>query len=315
MPRSTPMLGPEAPPGPRPRAPEQKGRPVLVDRSIPFIDTHHHLWQLERFRYDWLSGNRDSVLGDCAALRVDYTVDDLLADFAGSNVVKSIHVEADYSGPDPVEETRWLQSIADRQGFPHAIVVYCDLERDGADAELARHVESPNLRGIRIRSHPEDPDVGPFQRNYAALERFNLSYELNATPDKLRSGRDVAIAHPGIQVILGHTGMPLERSAEYFRTWRAAMRNLAGAQNVAVKISGLGMIQHRWTVDSIRPWVLETIELFGADRCMFGTNFPVDKLYSSYQMLVDAYREIIAGFGREEQEKLLYRNAEKFYRI
>lgn len=230
-------------------------------------------------------------------------------------MVESIHVEADYSGPDPVEETRWLQSIADRSGFPHAIVAYCDLEREGADGELARHAESPNVRGIRLRSHPKDADAEPFLLNYAALERFNLSYDLNATPDQLRSGRDVALAYPGIQVILGHTGMPLERGAEYFSTWRAAMRDLAVAPNVAVKISGLGMIDHEWTVDSIRPWVLETIELFGADRCMFGTNFPVDKLYSSYQVLVDAYRQIIGSFDHDEQEHLLYRNAQKFYRI
>ena len=292
-----------------------------VDRSIPFIDTHHHLWELGRFYYDWLQdpgwAGHNALIGDYKAIRVDWPIERLLKEFYGSNVVKSVHVEAAYAGADPVEETAWLQSLADTYGFPHALVVFCDIEKPDGAEQLARHVEYPNVRGVRIRAHPDDPGTDAFRSSYSALARHGLSYELNASPGKLISGRDVARAFPDIQVILGHAGFPIERTPEYFDQWKTEMSALAEADNVACKISGFGMVDHDWTIESIRPWVLHCIEAFGVDRSMFGTNWPVDILYSSYLRQVDAYRTIIAreGFSRDDQENLLYRNAERFYRI
>lgn len=292
-----------------------------VDRSIPFIETHHHLWELGRFPYNWLQDPGTEVhnrtLGDYKLIRTDWGIERLLKEFYGSNVIKSVHVEGDSRAPDPVDETAWLQGIADQHGFPHAIVVYCDLERDGAEQELERHLAYANVRGVRIRAHPDDPDSAAFRAAYAALARHGLSYELNASPGKLLSGRDVARRVPEVKVVLGHAGFPVERTTEYFEWWRSEISGLAEADNVACKISGLGMVDHDWTIDSIRPWVLQCIEAFGTDRAMFGTNWPVDLLYSSYLRQIDAYRTIIAqaGLSRDDQEKLLFRNAEKFYRI
>ena len=105
-----------------------------VDRSIPFIDTHHHLWELGRFRYDWLTDvvradgtagpvvDNSTVLGDYRMIRKDWPMDRLLKEFYGSNVIGSVHIEAAYAGPDPVEETTWLETVADATGFPSAIV-------------------------------------------------------------------------------------------------------------------------------------------------------------------------------------------------
>ncbi|MBA2576186.1 MAG: amidohydrolase family protein [Euzebyaceae bacterium] len=286
---------------------------------LDFVDTHHHLWDLGRFHYDWLSGEgwpgHTALLGDYSSIRRDYLVEELLAEFATANVVKSVHVEAAYAGPDPVEETEWLQQVAEEHGFPHALVVFCDIEAEDADAQLDRHCACDNVRGVRIRAHPDDVTDPAFRTAFAALGRRNLSYEQNASPGNLVSGRDLARDFPNTQIILGHTGFPLERTDEYFQRWRTEMAELAEAPNVAVKISGLGMVDNAWTVDSIRPWVLSTVEIFGVDRCMFGTNWPVDKLFSTYADLVAAYAEIIADFSRDEQEQLFSRNAERYYRI
>jgi len=286
---------------------------------LAFVDTHHHLWDLGRFHYDWLSGEgwpgHTALLGDYSSIRRDYLVEELLAEFATANVVKSVHVEAAYAGQDPVEETEWLQQVAEEHGFPHALVVFCDIEAEDADAQLDRHCACDNVRGVRIRAHPDDVTDPAFRTAFAALGRRNLSYEQNASPGNLVSGRDLARDFPNTQIILGHTGFPLERTDEYFQRWRTEMAELAEAPNVAVKISGLGMVDNAWTVDSIRPWVLSTIEIFGVDRCMFGTNWPVDKLFSTYADLVAAYAEIIADFSRDEQEQLFSRNAERYYRI
>ena len=295
-----------------------------VDRSIPFIDTHHHLWELDRFDYDWLKDpggvghNAQLGVGEYKAIRRDWPIARLLKEFYGSNVVKSVHVEADYSGPDPVEETAWLESVANGSGFPQALVVFCDLERPDGEAQLARHVQaSARTRGVRIRAHPDDTTANAFRTSYAALGKYGLSYELNASPGKLISGRDVALAFPDIQVILGHAGFPSQRSGAYLETWKAEISALAKAPNVACKMSGFAMADHDWTIASIRPLVLHCIEAFGVERSMFGTNWPVDQPYSSYLRQVDAYRLILAreGFSRADQERMLYLNAERYYRI
>jgi predicted TIM-barrel fold metal-dependent hydrolase len=293
-----------------------------IDRSIPFIEAHHHLWELDRFPYAWLRdpGNpgHNEFIGEYKMLRQDWGPARLFREFYGQNVVKSVHVEGDSNAPDPVAETAWLDTVADEYGMPNAIVAYTDLEADGAEAELDRHLAaSSRVRGVRIRSHPADPDTAAFRQAYAALAPRNLSYELNASPGQLLSGRDVATANPDVQVILGHTGNPLQRDAEYFDWWRREISALAEAPNVAVKISGLGMGDHQWTVDSIRPWVMHTIESFGPERSMFATNWPVDVLFAPYMEQVDAYRAIIAdaGFSREDQERMLHGNAERLYRI
>jgi predicted TIM-barrel fold metal-dependent hydrolase len=299
-----------------------------VDRSIPFIETHHHLWELGRFRYDWLVDelrpdgsigpvmDNGPVLGDYRMIRQDWPMDRLLKEFYGSNVIRSVHVEAAYAGPDPVEETIWLDSVAERYGYPHALVVFLDVERPGADEALERHLDaSARVRGVRPRGHPADRRSAAFRESMTALAKNGLSYELNASPGALLAGRDAAKQFPDTHVILGHAGFPLKRTREYFDQWRSEMSALAEVPSVACKVSGLGMVDHGWSVDSITPWVLHCIDAFGPERIMFGTNWPVDVIFSSYLRQVDAYRWIIAraGFSRDEQEAMLFRNAERFY--
>ncbi|MEP6638438.1 MAG: amidohydrolase family protein [Chloroflexota bacterium] len=294
-----------------------------VDRSIPFIEAHHHLWELDRFHYDWLTDpgweGHNALLGDYKMIRS--TIGNpwrFFKEFYAANVIKSVHIEAAYAGPDPLEETVWLEQIANETGMPNALVVFCDIEADGAEAKLDQHLAaSDRVRGVRIRAHPADADTAAFRAGYKALSARNLSYELNASPGNILNGRDVAAANPDIQVILGHAGFPVQRDDEYFNQWRSEISALAKVDHVSAKVSGFGMADNHWTIDSIRPWVLHMIEAFSPDRIMFGTNWPVDILYATYLEQTDAYRRIIAeaGFSRDEQERMLYRNAEKFYRI
>jgi predicted TIM-barrel fold metal-dependent hydrolase len=291
------------------------------DRSIPFIETHHHLWELDRFPYNWLAepglAPMTQRLGEYDLIRVNWGPERLRREFYGQNVIKTIHVEADYSGPDPVEETAWLEAVAAEHGFPNGLVVFCNTDDSAAAAVLERHlVASSRLRGVRNREHPTEPSPA-FLANYRRLGELGLSYELNASPGRLLAGRDVAAANPDTQMIVGHAGFPTRRDPAYFETWRTEMHELGRLPQVACKVSGLGMIDHDWTVDSLRPWVLECIEAFGPERAMFGTNWPVDILFATYLEQVDAWRTIIAeaGFSRADQEAMLFRNAERIYRI
>ena len=283
-----------------------------------FIDCHHHLWDLEKGHYSWLEEEdpeETAIVGDYSAIRRSYRISDLLADFEGSNVVKSVHVQAEYGGPDQVWETAWLQGIADEHGYPHGIIAKTDLSSDTVKAELERHGEHANMRGVRNFVQGDDLLTPEIRRGFQALLDLGFVYDLNSTWEGMDGAREAAALFPDLRFILGHAGMPLERTKDYFDSWQAAMKRLAEAPNVVVKISGLGMVDHNWTVESIRPWVEATIEAFGVERCMFASNWPVDRLYSDYSTVVDAYRTITSGYSEAEQDALFWQNAEREYGI
>ena len=130
--------------------------------------------------------------------------------------------------------------------------------------------------------------------------------------EKLRA---LAGKFSNIRVVVDHAGFPDQRSDEYFRMWRGGMTVAAEPENTVCKISGLGMGDNRWTVASIRPYVLHCIEAFGIDRCIMGTNWPVDELFSNYDTVVDAYTEIIGNLSENEKVALFSKNAESLYDI
>jgi predicted TIM-barrel fold metal-dependent hydrolase len=290
---------------------------ALVDRSIPFVDTHHHLWELGRLPYAWLAGDGDpdeaAVLGEYRMIRTDWGPDRLAREFHGQNVRKTVHVEAAMSGADPVAETRWLADVQRTHGWPNGFVVYCDLRDPGAEAILDAHLEASELvRGVRMRATGDHTDPS-FERGFRAMSARGLSYDL----DDPSIGPALSDRYPSTQIVLGHAGAPYRRDVETFTAWSDAIGRLAQHENVACKISGLGMGDHGWTIASIRPWVLRCLEAFGPERSMFGTNWPVDLLYAPYVEQVDAYRTILAqeGFGPAAQHALLHGNAERIYGI
>jgi predicted TIM-barrel fold metal-dependent hydrolase len=288
--------------------------------ELGFVDTHVHFWDLEhpKLAYSWLAPDAiHPILGNIDEIKHPlFDGEAYKQEIAGANVTKAVHVQAAIGIADPVDETRWLQEQAENTGFPHAIVAYSNLKDPGVERELEAHLEaSPLMRGIRDFSEGDylvDPD---FERGYAKLAKYGLVCDLDCFWENMHKARDLAQRHPETPMILDHAGFPLERTDEYFENWKGGIRTLAEAENTWCKISGLGMGDFTWTVDSIRPWVLHCIEAFGADRCFFGTNWPVDKMYSTYGTLIDAYAEIVKDFSGDEQVALFSGNAEKVFRI
>ena len=289
-----------------------------MEEDLQFIDTHHHLWDLNILEYAWLAEEdpeETEMLGDYSSIRKSYSVTDLINDFSGCNVVKSIHLQANYSGPDNVEETKWLSELADSHPFPHAIIAFTDLMSDNAEEELDKHCAYSKMRGVRTFYTGEQLLEPKFNKGLQALQDRNLIYDLHSLKDDMEYALIMANNNPNLQVILGHAGLPLERSKEYFDEWSKSLKVLAKADNVAIKISGLGMADHNWDTNSIKEWALSCIDIFGVDRCMFGSNWPVDSLYSSYKELIDSYKEVTDGFSAEEKINLFSANAEKYYRV
>ena len=154
-----------------------------------------------------------------------------------------------------------------------------------------------------------------WQAGFALLKTYNLSFDPQIYAGQMDEMLALARRHPETLVILNHAGMPIDRDAEGLRLWHDGMRKLASADNIVAKISGLGMVDHNWTAGSIRPFVLGTIDAFASERVMFGSNFPVDRLYSSFSTLYGAFETIVADFTPAEQDRLFRSNAERWYRI
>ncbi|ACD20031.1 amidohydrolase family protein [Paraburkholderia phytofirmans] len=294
------------------------------------VDSHIHLWDLKTHRYPWLENPGVSFVGDARDLKHDYLLDDLLGEAGDIDVLKLVHVEANHDPAAPVEETRWLQAIADRKescGMPNAIVAAVDLSAPNAPAVLEAHASFANTRGVRqilnVHENKLFDYVGrhlmrerQWREHFALLRRYGMSFDLQLYPSQMEEAAALARAHGDTQFVINHAGMFVDRgSVAGYRAWREGMRLLADCPNIAVKISGLAMFDHRWTVESLRPYVLETIDTFGVERAMFASNFPVDRLFGSYADLWHAYASIVEVASVAEKEALFCRNAERCYRI
>jgi predicted TIM-barrel fold metal-dependent hydrolase len=287
---------------------------------LPFVDTHVHFFDMDEptLRYSWLEPNQpaDLGLGDYRAMRSQrYWADDFVGETRFANVAGVVHVQAATGIDDPVEETRWLQTFSDRIGVPQGIVAYANLADPGAEQMLERHAAYANLRGIRDLRYDGYLSEEAWLKGYGLLERFGLVACDDPLVDQMSLARKLADRYPGITLCIDHASYPRQRDDAYFQEWKRGIIELAGAPNVVIKISGLGMVDHRWTVESLRPWVLTCIEAFGTERSFFGTNWPVDRLYSSYGDVLDAYAELISDMTEAEQRALFYENAQRIFRL
>lgn len=284
-----------------------------------FIDTHVHFWDRTHptLRYDWLDADADDPeLGDYGAIKsLRYTPEDFAAETRFAGVEKVVHMQAAIGSPDPVEESRWLAAFTASSGVPAAMVAAAALDHPDAAQVLARQAEVRGVVGIRDLRYDGYLQDDAWARGYALLEQYGFVYCDDPLLEHMPAAAALARRHPGIVYCVDHAGFPHERGDTYFREWAAAMRALAAVENTVVKISGLGQADHRWTVASLRPWVLECIDLWGPDRAFFGTNWPVDRLYSSYGDVVDAYDQLTADFSAGDREALFHGTAARVFRL
>lgn len=289
------------------------------------VDPHIHLWDLSTGLYPGLEKPSTGFIGSNEPIARSYMLDELLSEGGDViEIVKIVNVEA--FPTDAVAETAYLQSLADRTGYPQGIVAGADLSRPDAEAMLERQASFANVRGIRqvLNMHPDplyayvarDYMADPvWMRNFALLGRHGLSFDLQLYPHQMRQAVDLVRAHPGIAVIVNHAGMFADRTLSGWRQWRDGMRALASSPDVAVKISGLGMLDTGWSLESIRPYVLETLDAFGCGRVMFASNFPVDKLFGTYTATWRAFAAIVSDLSDTEKQAMFSANAERIYRI
>lgn len=300
--------------------------------NIKIVDAHHHLWDLNNkdTKYSWLMVTEgEAFFGDYAAIRKNYLLEDYIEDSKNQNIIKSVHVQAEHDDDKPVNETAWLQNLADTHSskLPNAIVAFADFSKNNVSEILDAHQEYKNTRGIRqILSYNKDEPkyshaTEDFMKNSTWVENFkyirnrNLSFDIQIYKHQMEDAANLANKYNDVLFILNHTGEPCYQSKEYIESWEQNMKKLAKCENVVAKISGLGMFDPNWTIDSTRIFVEKTIQIFGIERCMFASNFPVDKIFNSFDTYWNSFKEITKNYSENDKKLLFSSNAEKYYRI
>ncbi len=301
----------------------------MNDQHFPIVDAHQHFWDLERNYYPWLCDRKPIPFryGDYSALRKSYLPADYLRDVGSNRPAMTVHVEAEWDPRDPVGETRWLEEVAATCGLPAACVAQAWLDRDDVEAVLAAQAARPLVRGIRHkpraaaspdaieRSALGSMDDPRWRRGFALLERHGLSFDLQTPWWHLGAAADLARDFPNTSIIINHSGLPTDRSEQGLAGWRKAMHVVAQAANVFLKISGLGRPGKPWTLAENGPIIRDAIAIFGVERCMYASNYPVDKLCAPFETIFAGFRAAVSDRPASDQRKLFAENAIRIYRL
>jgi predicted TIM-barrel fold metal-dependent hydrolase len=293
---------------------------------IPIIDSHHHIWR--KADLAWLQGPMlPRIFGPYEPLRRDYPIEEFKADLAGSGVVASVYVQANWPRERAVDETAWVQAVGDATGWPQAIVGYADMLSDDAPATIEQLVKFSNFRGVRMQIHWHEnelyrfagkPDVAAdpvFRRNLRALAHHGLTFDLQVFTSQMAGAAEMAAANCDVTFVLQHAGMLEDRSPAGIAAWREGMKRLADQPNIIAKLSALGTFLRRNDPAHIAFVTAETVALFGPKRCMFGSNFPIEKLWTTYPELISANRAAVAGLPEADQRLVLHGTAARVYRM
>lgn len=296
------------------------------------VDAHHHYWDLHADgHYPWLQDEYDEnfFLGDYQRLRQDFLPAQYRAATAGYDIVGDVHVEAERSRSEQVQEDAFLRGLHDAQATPTVIVGHVGFLQPDRDEILAAHGEEPLVRGIRskpvtapsadavadVTGRPGTLQDPHWLEGLAQLERYGFSWDLRVQAWHLSQAAAVVRRFPGIPVILNHCGLPLDRSADGLALWRDGMRELADLPHVSVKVSELGLRGGEWNDESNREVIRDVIDIFGWDRAMFASNLPVSSLAVNFHDLVGTVVTALPEAAPTQLDQLFAGTADRVYRM
>ena len=287
------------------------------------IDAHHHLWDLSAVHYPWLMAKGEKrFFGEPQPIQRDFLLDEFRAMAMAEGFSGSVHIQV--GAESGLAEAQWVDEQAKANpDWPLVQVAFADLTAPDLNQTLDQLQQLGSVRGIRQivgRAPEEDAQTGTnalinnpaFAEGLAELARRGLSFDLQLIPEFMADMADLLAKTPDLKVSLCHAGSPYERSAEGIAKWQDQLKPLAELPQVYCKISGLGMFDHDWTPDRFSPIVATCLDAFGSGRCMVGSNFPVDSLYSDYNRLMSAFKSLIP---EDQHDDVFGGTAQKFYRM
>ena len=272
-------------------------------------DSHQHFWQLGRFDYPWMSS-------DLGVLYRDYLPADLAPILARNGITTTVLVQASNS----VAESRWLLDLADANSFIAGVVGWVDLMSVEIDAQLDELCAHPKFKGVRHLVESERDDdwlIRPaVLSGLKKLSGRGLSYDLLVHTRHLQYVPLVAESCPDLSFVIDHMAKPPIARNE-IEDWYEALKPVAGYPNIYCKLSGLVTEANwsSWQTNDLRPYVERALELFGVERMMFGSDYPVCLLASSYERVIGSFQEILRGISESDRDKVFAKNAAAFYRV
>ncbi len=281
---------------------------------LPIIDTHQHLWDLDRFKLPWLENAK--------TLDRSFLMSDYLKAVQDLNVVKSIYMEVDVHVSQQLAEAREVMSIIARGDTPMVgAVISGRPNSDNFKSYLDHFQGKPAIKGLRQVLHSKTTPQGyclepKFIAGIKLLGDRNLSFDLCMRSSELADAAKLVDACPGTTFILDHCGNPNVQSADRSQ-WKQDILSLAKRPNVTAKISGIvaSAKAGSWTADDLAPIINHVIDAFGPDRVVFGGDWPVCTLTATYRQWVEALLQVVKDRPVDVQKKLLHDNAIRVYKL
>lgn len=274
------------------------------------IDSHHHFWNYSAENYGWISEKM-------AVLRRDFAPADLLKETQQTKIDAVVSVQARQS----LEETQWLVSIAEEHELVAGVVGWLPL----ADQDIQQHVEryshSPWLKGVRhvVQDEPDDAFIlgEEFNRGVAHLKDYGLVYDVLIFAKHLQNSIQFVDQHPEQPFVLDHIAKPTIEGGEIDRQWESGIRELAKRDNVTCKFSGVAteVREDSWDLATVKPYWDVVLESFGAQRLMFGSDWPVCLLKTDYVRWVRTAEALVQELSQTEQTQFWSETAKQAYRL
>lgn len=273
------------------------------------IDSHHHYWQYNPVEYDWIDDSMKVIRTDFLPEKLERTIRE-----AGIDGVISVHAR------QSVEETDWLIGMAHQNKFMKGVVGWLPLIQDDIETYLEKYSGEKILKGLRhvVQGEP-DPEFilrNDFNRGISLLKKYSLVYDILIVERQLPNTIKFVDQHPDQLFALDHIAKPLININE-LSPWKENIQELAKRKNVSCKISGMLTETDftNWTPEQLQPYFDVVLEAFGPDRLLFGSDWPVCLVATSYKNWADLVRETISTFSETEQAKIMGENAVRIYNL
>jgi L-fuconolactonase len=273
------------------------------------IDSHHHFWRYTAEEFGWIDD-------DMEVIRRDFLPDHLFQTTRRAGVDAVISVQARQT----IEETTWLLELAEQNKFIHGVVGWAPLVQPDVATHLEKFAANSKFKSVRhVVQGESDPNFilrDDFNRGIRALKQFDLAYDILIFEHQLPKTIAFVDRHPEQRFIVDHLAKPRVK-AGVLSPWRENLRELARRPNVWCKLSGVvtEAYYHAWTEESLQPYLETALEIFGADRLMFGSDWPVCLVACEYRRWVELVGRFIARLSSDEQEKFWHTNARNAYRL
>lgn len=271
------------------------------------IDSHHHYWRYNPVEYDWIDDSMKVIRTDFLPEKLEQTIRE-----AGIDGVISVHAR------QSVEETDWLIEMAHQNKFMKGVVGWLPLIQNDIEAYLEKYSGEILLKGLRhvVQGEP-DPEFilkNDFNRGISLLKKYSLVYDILIFERQLPNTIRFVDQHPNQSFVLDHIAKPLIGRNE-LSPWKENIQELAKRENVSCKISGMVTEADfiSWTPEQLQPYFDIVLEVFGPTRLLFGSDWPVCLVATSYKNWADLVRKTISSFSETEQAKIMGENAVRIY--